>query len=202
MPLEELAAREGQEMVSRWFPITQGRIDAFAKATEDRYFIHTDPERARAETPWGGTIAHGFLTASLLSAMAYDAVPRVAEARHGVNYGFDRLRFVAPVPTGSNVRGRFRLAEVGPLEARRGDAPLGRHRRDRGRGQARHRRRLDHQAVPMMPGQSVLPPPCGESWGGDTSSCRVTSSPSRRGEGTPSSLGGGLGWGRWPMRDA
>jgi acyl dehydratase len=112
VPLEELAAREGQEMVSRWFPITQARVDAFAEATEDRYFIHTDPARARAETPWGGTIAHGFLTASLLSAMAYDAVPRVAEAKHGVNYGFDRLRFVSPVPVGSSVRGRFRLAEV------------------------------------------------------------------------------------------
>lgn len=110
--LDDLAAREGDEMVSRWFPITQARIDAFAKATEDRYFIHTDPERARAETLWGGTIAHGFLTASLLSAMAYDAVPRVAEAKHGVNYGFDRLRFVSPVPVGSNIRGRFRLAKV------------------------------------------------------------------------------------------
>ena len=109
LPLDDLAAREGQEMVSRWFPITQGRVDTFAEATEDRYFIHTDPERAKAETPWGGTIAHGFLTASLLSAMAYDAVPRVTEAKHGVNYGFDRLRFVSPVPVGSNVRGRFRL---------------------------------------------------------------------------------------------
>lgn len=110
--LDELAAREGQESVSRWFAITQARVDAFAEATEDRYFIHTDPERARAEAPWGGTIAHGFLTASLLSAMAYDAVPRVAEAKHGVNYGFDRLRFVSPVPVGSNVRGRFRLDRV------------------------------------------------------------------------------------------
>lgn len=112
LPLEQLTAREGQEMVSRWFAITQERVDAFAEATEDCYFIHTDPARARAETPWGGTIAHGFLTASLLSAMAYDAVPRVAEARHGVNYGFDRLRFVSPVPVGSSVRGRFRLADV------------------------------------------------------------------------------------------
>ncbi len=112
LPLEELARREGQEMVSRWFAMTQERVDAFAEATEDRYFIHTEPERARAETPWGGTIAHGFLTASLLSAMAYDAVPRVKEAKHGVNYGFDRLRFVSPVPTGSNVRGRFRLDKV------------------------------------------------------------------------------------------
>jgi acyl dehydratase len=112
VPLDDLAAREGQEMVSRWFPITQARVNAFAEATEDRYFIHTDPERASAETPWGGTIAHGFLTASLLSAMAYDAVPRVQEAKHGVNYGFDRLRFVSPVPVGSNVRGRFRLDKL------------------------------------------------------------------------------------------
>ena len=110
--LDELAAREGAEMVSRWFPITQARVDAFAEATEDRYFIHTEPDRAKAETPWGGTIAHGFLTASLLSAMAYDAVPRVAEAKHGVNYGFDRLRFVSPVPVGSSIRGRFRLDKV------------------------------------------------------------------------------------------
>ena len=109
VPLEELASHQGEESVSRWFEITQGRVDAFAEATEDRYFIHTDPVRARAETPWGGTIAHGFLTASLLSAMAYDAVPRVEEAKHGVNYGFDRLRFVSPVPVGSKVRGRFRL---------------------------------------------------------------------------------------------
>jgi acyl dehydratase len=109
VPLDELAAREGQEWVSRWFSITQTRVDAFAEATEDRYFIHTDPDRARAEAPWDGTIAHGFLTASLLSAMAYDAVPSVAEAKHGVNYGFDRLRFVSPVPVGSKVRGRFRL---------------------------------------------------------------------------------------------
>ncbi|HET7409279.1 MAG TPA: MaoC family dehydratase [Paracoccaceae bacterium] len=109
VPLDELAARKGEETVSRWFPITQDRVDAFAEATEDRYFIHTDPGRARAEAPWGGTIAHGFLTASLLSAMAYDAVPTVREAKHGVNYGFDRLRFVSPVPVGSQVRGRFRL---------------------------------------------------------------------------------------------
>lgn len=109
--LDDLAAREGHEAVSRWFAITQERIDAFAEATEDRYFIHADPGKAKAETPWGGTIAHGFLTASLLSAMAYDAVPRVEEAKHGVNYGFDRLRFVSPVPVGSNVRGRFTLKQ-------------------------------------------------------------------------------------------
>ncbi|MEM9139744.1 MAG: MaoC family dehydratase [Pseudomonadota bacterium] len=108
--LEALAARLGQEIgVSRWFPMDQDRINAFADATEDWYFIHTDPEKAAASTPWGGTIAHGFLTASLLSAMAYEVIPPLEGVTHGVNYGFDKLRFVSPVPTGSRVRGRFAL---------------------------------------------------------------------------------------------
>lgn len=111
--VEEMIARTGEEIgVSRWFPITQARVDAFADATEDWFYIHTDPARAKAETPWGGTIAHGFLTASLLSAMAYDVAPRLEGSNRGVNYGFDRLRFVAPVPVGSRVRGRFTLTEA------------------------------------------------------------------------------------------
>lgn len=113
VPLEDLAAREGQEIgVTRWFLLDQDRINAFADCTEDWYFIHTDPEKAARDTPWGGTIAHGFLTASLLSAMAYDVVPQIEGVAHGVNYGFDRLRFVSPVPAGSNVRGRFVLKTV------------------------------------------------------------------------------------------
>ena len=111
--VEDMTARVGQEIgVSRWFPMAQSRIDTFADCTEDWYFIHTDPAKAAAETPWGGTIAHGFLTLSLLSAMAYDVVPSIDGAVRGVNYGFDRLRFVSPVPSGSNVRGRFTLAEA------------------------------------------------------------------------------------------
>ncbi len=99
----------GQEVgVSRWFEVTQARIDAFADCTEDRQFIHVDPDRARA-TPFGGTIAHGFLTLSLASAMSYDAVAALDGVAMGVNYGFDKLRFLAPVPAGSRVRGRFRL---------------------------------------------------------------------------------------------
>ena len=86
----------------------QARIDAFARITEDEQFIHVDPERARA-TPFGGTIAHGFLTLSLASAMSYDAVAPLDGVVMGVNYGFDKLRFLAPVPAGSRVRGRFRL---------------------------------------------------------------------------------------------
>jgi acyl dehydratase len=108
--LSDVAMHMGRELgVSRWFEITQDRIDAFAEVTEDTFFIHTDPEKARRAAPYGGTIAHGFLTASLISAMAYDAIPRIEDADRAVNYGFDRLRFVAPVPEGSRIRGRFKL---------------------------------------------------------------------------------------------
>lgn len=94
--------------VSRWIEVDQARIDAFARITEDEQFIHVDPEAARA-TPFGGTIAHGFLTLSLASAMSYDAVAPLEGVVMGVNYGFDKLRFLAPVPAGSKVRGRFKL---------------------------------------------------------------------------------------------
>ena len=105
----DLQALIGTETgVSRWFLIDQARIDAFADATEDWQFIHVNPEQARA-TPFGGTIAHGFLTLSLASAMSYDAVERLEGVAMGINYGFDRLRFLAPVPAGSKVRGRFKL---------------------------------------------------------------------------------------------
>lgn len=98
----------GQETVSKWIEISQKRIDAFADATEDWQFIHVDPEAAK-QTPFGGTIAHGFLTLSLMSAMTYDANPALEGVGMGVNYGFDKLRFLAPVPAESRVRGRFRL---------------------------------------------------------------------------------------------
>jgi len=99
----------GQEVgVSRWIEVSQARIDAFADCTEDHQFIHVDPEAAKA-TPFGGTIAHGFLTLSLASAMSYDAVRPLDGVVMGVNYGFDKLRFLAPVPAGSRIRGRFRL---------------------------------------------------------------------------------------------
>ncbi|MET4684118.1 MaoC family dehydratase [Brevundimonas faecalis] len=105
----ELQSLVGTEVgVSRWIEVDQARIDAFARITEDEQFIHVDPERARA-TPFGGTIAHGFLTLSLASAMSYDAVAPLDGVVMGVNYGFDKLRFLAPVPAGSRVRGRFRL---------------------------------------------------------------------------------------------
>ena len=110
--IEAIALKVGQEVgVSDWIEIDQARIDAFADVTEDRQFIHVDPEAA-ARTPFGGTVAHGFLTLSLLSRMAADAMLRPAEVRMGVNYGFERVRFMAPVSSGKRVRGRFRLERL------------------------------------------------------------------------------------------
>ena len=110
--IADLAARVGcAPFVSRWFTLDQARIDAFAAVTEDRQFIHVDPVGAQA-TPFGGTIAHGFLTLAMLSAMANDALPSIAGLAVSVNYGFDRVRFVAPVKAGARVRGRFALAEA------------------------------------------------------------------------------------------
>ncbi|WP_312598719.1 MaoC family dehydratase [Brevundimonas sp.] len=105
----ELQALIGREVgLSKWFEVDQARIDAFADCTEDHQFIHIDPEAAKA-TPFGGTIAHGFLTLSLASAMSYDAVAPLDGVMMGVNYGFDKLRFLAPVRAGSRIRGRFKL---------------------------------------------------------------------------------------------
>jgi acyl dehydratase len=110
-----LADFVGQEVgVSGWMDVTQARITAFADVTEDHQWIHEDAERAARESPFGGTIAHGFLTLSLLSALAAQAV-EVGGARLTVNYGFDRVRFVSPVPAGSRVRARLTLAAVAPL---------------------------------------------------------------------------------------
>jgi acyl dehydratase len=117
VPAAELASLVGQSFVSRWITVDQERIDAFAQVTEDEQFIHVDPKRARA-TAFGGTVAHGFLTLSLLSAMAYSALPRIEGAAHGVNYGFDRVRFIHPVPSGSQVRGRFTLQATTPRSPR------------------------------------------------------------------------------------
>ena len=110
--LDEIRARVGSEVgVSGWIAIDQARIDAFAEVTEDRQFIHVDPEAA-ARTPFGGTIAHGFLTLSLLSRMAADAMLVPEGTRMGVNYGFEKVRFLAPVRCGKRVRGRFVLASL------------------------------------------------------------------------------------------
>jgi acyl dehydratase len=111
--LDELLAKVGSESgVSPWRAVTQTMIDQFADATDDHQFIHCDPERAAAETPFGGTIAHGFLTLSLLSTFAFETAPRLEGADMGINHGFDTVRFVTPVKTGANIRARFFLADV------------------------------------------------------------------------------------------
>ena len=113
LSVDELKAKVDQDLgTSRWFPVTQERIDQFADLTEDPQWIHIDPERAAKETPFGGTIAHGFLSLSLLSAMAMDVVPGVQGTVMGINYGFDKVRFMNPVREGSKVRGKFTLLEV------------------------------------------------------------------------------------------
>jgi acyl dehydratase len=110
--LDEIRGRIGEEVgVSGWLTIDQARIDAFADATEDRQFIHVDPDAA-AQTPFGGTIAHGFLTLSLLSRLAAEATLLPERLKMVVNYGLDRVRFLAPVKSGSRVRGRFVLDSV------------------------------------------------------------------------------------------
>lgn len=98
---------------SSWVEVSQARIDAFADLTEDWQPIHLDAD-AGAEAGFGGTVAHGFLTLSMLSAMSYEVLPKMDGETASVNYGFDRIRFVAPVPGGARIRGHFTLAEATP----------------------------------------------------------------------------------------
>ncbi len=106
-------AMVGREIgVSSWHLIDQNRINAYADVTEDHQFIHVDPERAKRETPFGTTVAHGFLTMSLLSIMSYEVMPVIEGTTMGVNYGFDKLRFISPVRVGSRVRGRATLTKA------------------------------------------------------------------------------------------
>ena len=111
--LEAYQAMVGNELgVSSWHLVDQPRIDTYADVIEDHQFIHVNPERAKKETAFGTTIAHGFLTMSLLSIMSYEVMPVIAGTTMGVNYGFDKLRFISPVRSGKRVRGRFVLAEA------------------------------------------------------------------------------------------
>ncbi len=113
--LAELQPLVGTEIgVSEWIAVTQERIQLFAEATNDHQWIHLDAERARSG-PFGTTIAHGFLTLSLLPEMAASALA-IRDTRMGVNYGLNRVRFPAPVPSGSRLRGRFKLLAFEPLE--------------------------------------------------------------------------------------
>jgi acyl dehydratase len=110
--LDEIRSKIGTEVgISSWIEVDQARIDAFADATEDRQFIHTDPAAA-AQTEFGGTIAHGFLSLSLLSRMGAEAMLLPTGLRMAINYGLDRVRFLAPVRAGGRVRGRFTLDSV------------------------------------------------------------------------------------------
>jgi acyl dehydratase len=103
----------GKEIgVSSWHLVDQNRINVYADVIEDHQFIHVDPERAARETAFGTTIAHGFLTMSLMSIMSYEVMPVIEGTAMGVNYGFDKLRFISPVRAGSRVRGRFTLTEA------------------------------------------------------------------------------------------
>lgn len=110
---EEWKALAGSEVgVSDWITVGQPLIDAFAEVTGDNQFIHVDPERAKVESPYGATVAQGFLTLSLLPAMARAALPDFKNARARINYGFEKIRFLAPVPAGTRIRAHFHLLLV------------------------------------------------------------------------------------------
>jgi acyl dehydratase len=117
MTLDQLRASVGQELgVSGWHEITQREIDQFAAITGDDQWIHVDPVRAARESPYGATIAHGFLTVSLLSQLINEAITVDGDFKLRVNYGFNRLRFTGAVPSGSRVRGRFTLQSIKDVE--------------------------------------------------------------------------------------
>ena len=110
---ESMKSRLGEEFgVSEWILIDQAMIDQFAKVTQDPQFIHTDPKRAKDETDFGGTIAHGFLVLSMASKFALDVFPRESEKNVLINYGFDKVRFISPVLVDSKICGRFSLKRV------------------------------------------------------------------------------------------
>jgi acyl dehydratase len=115
MPLERLKQCIGEEKTTEWIEITQDRIDRFADCTEDRNFIHVDPARAK-NGPFGCTVAHGFLILSLLSHLSASGIWIPEGITSAVNYGFDRVRFVKPVPSGSRIRSIMKLAGVDEKE--------------------------------------------------------------------------------------
>jgi acyl dehydratase len=111
--VDTLIQKIGTEVgASNWHIVTQDMIDGFAGVTGDHQFIHVDPERAKKETPFGGTIAHGYLMLSLLAPMGYEALPPIDGVTIRINYGLDKVRFLNPVKPGSRVRARYKLREV------------------------------------------------------------------------------------------
>lgn len=112
LPLSDYLARKGTMLgTSEWIEVTQERIDRFAEVTGDHQFIHVNPELAK-QTPFGTTIAHGYLTLSLLSRMAYDVLPGIEGTKMGVNYGLNSVRFLAPVKSGKRIRGHFTMKDA------------------------------------------------------------------------------------------
>jgi acyl dehydratase len=114
--VDQLTGIIGQEMVSPWREVTQDQITQFADITGDQQWIHVDAGRAARESPFGSTIAHGFFTLALASRLLRDAVGSIDGARMGINYGLNKVRFPAPLPTGSRVRGRCTLLRVDAVE--------------------------------------------------------------------------------------
>ena len=114
----DLTKKIGQEIgVSPWRVVTQEMINEFADATDDHQFIHVDPIRAKKETPFGTTIAHGYLTLSLIVPMSFETLPQIEGRSMAINYGLDKVRFLAAVPSGSRIRSWFKLKEVVPRSA-------------------------------------------------------------------------------------
>jgi len=114
--IAELHASIGREAVSPWREVTQEAITQFADVTHDRQWIHVDAERARRESRYGTTIAHGFLSLSLISRLLRDAVGHITGTGMAINYGLNKVRFPAAVPSGSRVRGRCTLQQLAPVE--------------------------------------------------------------------------------------
>lgn len=114
--LDDLQSRVGEEIaVSDWQQITQDQVQAFADTTGDQQWIHTDPDRARRETPFGGTIAHGFMSLAMLPKLLEQHI-QLDGMKMALNYGCNRVRFPAPLPTGSRIRARFTLASAEPID--------------------------------------------------------------------------------------
>ena len=143
--LSDLVAKTGEVIgTSEWILVDQDMVNKFADATGDHQFIHVNPDMAKM-TPFGGTIAHGFLTLSLMPVMmAKSDSPKVEGVKMGVNYGGNKTRFLAPVRVGKQVRGHIQTARAGRKTPRPVAADDGIHRRDRRRRQARADGRMDH----------------------------------------------------------
>jgi acyl dehydratase len=112
MTVEDYLSKEGETFTSDWFEMTQDRVNQFADLTHDHNFIHVDVARSKAETPFGGTIAHGYFTLSMLSHLGETCLPGIPPGAIPMNYGFDKLRFSAPVPVGKRIRAKFKLAKI------------------------------------------------------------------------------------------